>query len=218
MVFIFSERPFISFQGEGKSQGKLSLFLRSSGCQLKCGYCDSKFSWKNRFEITEEELFDYIKKVDNIIFTGGEPLLHIDVIKYIIVKSRYKTFEIETNGVKNLSIQDIEFFNKYKVQFNISPKISGYDYINKFTLLNQLGDLNDYIIKFLFDKPLDLADILIYSYSYGIPSKNIYLQPKATSFRKIKKLIIKYKDFFIKNKFNLSSRLHVILWGKKKGI
>lgn len=41
---ILSEKPFISFQGEGKTQGKHSLFLRFPNCNLNCSICDSKFT------------------------------------------------------------------------------------------------------------------------------------------------------------------------------
>lgn len=218
MKFIFSENPFISFQGEGKNQGQLSLFLRFSGCSIHCKFCDSKFSWKDKIEVEEENLFKLIDKVNNVVFTGGEPLQHKNVIMYIISKFKWKSWEIETNGTIPLSKEEQEFFNRNCVHFNISPKIEYYDYINKFSLMNQLKNLSSYNIKFLLEKDMDLVDILMYKALFTIPRRFIYLQPKAVSSRKIIKLVKKYKEFFIKNKFNLSARLHIFLYGKKKGV
>lgn len=96
---------FISINGEGKRAGQLAHFIRFAGCNLNCGYCDTK--WANQpdvdYEIyNEEELYRLIKEpgVKNITLTGGEPLLQKDIKKLLELLRRDKELrvEIETNG------------------------------------------------------------------------------------------------------------------------
>ena len=79
---------FISINGEGSRAGELAVFLRFCGCNLNCGYCDTR--WANtsdvKYElISAEELVAYVKStgVKNVTLTGGEPLLQTN-IAYLI--------------------------------------------------------------------------------------------------------------------------------------
>ena len=71
---------FYSLQGEGANAGKPAYFLRLSGCDVQCVFCDSKNSWdsRNAQEMALEDIVDLVKKADakNVVITGGEPLLH----------------------------------------------------------------------------------------------------------------------------------------------
>ena len=72
---------FTSIQGEGKDCGTHALFIRLSGCNLKCSFCDTKYSWTEGTQTIQEDIIKKIKeyrdKFNNnyIIWTGGEPLL-----------------------------------------------------------------------------------------------------------------------------------------------
>ena len=71
---------FVSINGEGKHAGELAVFLRFRGCNLACGFCDTK--WANTaaapaVRMTTDELVAYVREtgVRNVTLTGGEPLL-----------------------------------------------------------------------------------------------------------------------------------------------
>ena len=71
---------FISINGEGLKQGELAVFIRFMGCNLRCSYCDTKYSFENP-KYTDESIDEIVKycensKISNITLTGGEPLLH----------------------------------------------------------------------------------------------------------------------------------------------
>lgn len=96
---------FVSINGEGQRAGQLAVFIRFKGCNLNCGYCDTK--WANDlsapFEsMNEDEIYDYIKStgVNNVTLTGGEPLLrdNIGILLERLGKDNSLNVEIETNG------------------------------------------------------------------------------------------------------------------------
>ncbi|MCX8481013.1 MAG: 7-carboxy-7-deazaguanine synthase QueE [Sediminibacterium sp.] len=71
---------FYSIQGEGYQQGKSAFFVRLAGCDVGCSWCDVKDSWdKNKYPLYSiQSILQEIKKTNtqNIVITGGEPLMH----------------------------------------------------------------------------------------------------------------------------------------------
>jgi organic radical activating enzyme len=95
---------FSSIQGEGKLLGRRQIFIRFSGCNLNCNYCDTPKSRNPIFgrNTSVDELQRYVEKLitsdfHSISLTGGEPLLHVDFIKEFLKKIDYEVL-IETNG------------------------------------------------------------------------------------------------------------------------
>lgn len=107
MKYKLAER-FVSINGEGKWAGELAVFLRFSGCNLKCSYCDTMWANDKDCKTTEyevEEILEYIKKsgAKHVTITGGEPLLQ-EKIEELMCKiyTSGAQIEIETNGSVNL--------------------------------------------------------------------------------------------------------------------
>ncbi|MGC8769687.1 MAG: 7-carboxy-7-deazaguanine synthase QueE [Brevinematia bacterium] len=101
---------FTSIQGEGSLVGLPFIFVRFAECNLRCPYCDTKFSWeRSEFCYFGEEQLENPISIDKFIeiisslpfnylsFTGGEPLLNSEFIEEAIEKIDKKIF-IETNG------------------------------------------------------------------------------------------------------------------------
>ncbi len=124
MSNILINEVFYSIQGEGKSLGKPSIFLRLGGCNLKCSWCDSKYTWHPNFIDNKQSdlksLINEIKKYPckHLVITGGEPLLQQNRIKALLNELKDYTAEIETNG--SLPLKP----NKQIIQVNCSPKLS----------------------------------------------------------------------------------------------
>ncbi|MDL2256757.1 7-carboxy-7-deazaguanine synthase QueE [Bacteroidales bacterium OttesenSCG-928-I14] len=111
---------FYSLQGEGGRQGEASIFIRLSGCNLKCDFCDT--SHEEGVFMTEQEILDSISKYPCrwIVWTGGEPSLQLndDILRYFHDKGYFQA--VESNGHYPLS----DLFD-YKV---VSPKGKNIDY------------------------------------------------------------------------------------------
>ena len=92
---------FESLQGEGPFAGRPSIFVRLSGCNLNCSWCDSKYHAKGD-ETTVKEVVEQIKsfKTKHIVISGGEPLLQEGELWKLVgaLIGKDYTFEIETNG------------------------------------------------------------------------------------------------------------------------
>ena len=101
---------FYSIQGEGKWTGLPNIFVRVTGCNLRCSYCDTKYAYYDGKEMSINEILDHIDKYPckHVCITGGEPLLQHDTTDLIsaFIKRNYK-ISLETNGsinIENLSL------------------------------------------------------------------------------------------------------------------
>ena len=103
---------FESFHGEvnGHHQGRLVTFIRLSGCNLRCPYCDTKETWDQLYGecLSPLQILDRVKKFGNshICLTGGEPLIGdksvlVDLL-HILSENGFK-ISVETNGTISIT-------------------------------------------------------------------------------------------------------------------
>ena len=106
---------FYSIQGEGHRVGTPVIFIRLSGCNLSCGYCDTDHSSYTEMDV--QQIMVSIKKYrcKNVIITGGEPLIQdIEPLTYQLKLSGYH-IALETNGTKHLNDVEVDWLT-------LSPK------------------------------------------------------------------------------------------------
>lgn len=96
---------FLSINGEGLRAGQLAFFIRFTGCNLKCSYCDTQ--WANvpgasYTPMTAEQLYALVMEsgAKNVTVTGGEPLLQEDIygLLALLCRDPQLSVEVETNG------------------------------------------------------------------------------------------------------------------------
>ncbi|MDR0900366.1 MAG: 7-carboxy-7-deazaguanine synthase QueE [Methanobrevibacter sp.] len=104
---------FSSFQGEGLLIGRRQIFVRFAGCNLDCSYCDTAKSKSTEYgtQLSVEEIINKIEELKtpdlhSISFTGGEPLLYVDIINEIMKRLNFK-FLLETNGTLPDSLSNL---------------------------------------------------------------------------------------------------------------
>ncbi len=93
---------FFSLNGEGLLVGVPTIFVRLSGCNLRCQWCDTRYAWEKGTEKNVEDITEDVRKVDNtlcewVFLTGGEPLLQ-DISHLVDALSLKYRIGIETNG------------------------------------------------------------------------------------------------------------------------
>ena len=95
---------FRSIQGEGLQMGLPTVFVRAVGCNLRCRWCDTGYSYEGGREMTIDEIVEAVGDCPRVCFTGGEPMLQEDALELIgRLISMGKQVDLETNGAVDLS-------------------------------------------------------------------------------------------------------------------
>lgn len=93
---------FYSLQGEGRQAGRPAVFVRFSGCNLRCPFCDTDFAQHEM--MTDEQILAEVQTYPSklVILTGGEPALYVDEPLVRLLHHNGYTIAIETNGTRPL--------------------------------------------------------------------------------------------------------------------
>lgn len=221
---------FTSIQGEGNYAGVRCLFIRFQFCNLKCSWCDTKYTWlesTGKFRwYGESELKELFEKSDakHVIFTGGEPAFQN--LDRLVVPN--KMFHVETNGTiiptepleitlrDGMNISRNAMNERVIENFNwvVSPKLSNSrQEINKEALI--FWSKKEFcIFKFIARNENDLIEISQLSKELSIDKSKIYIGIEGIS--RSTQLQPDFVDLIIKYGFNYSPRLHVLLWGAQR--
>ena len=212
-VFKVAEK-FVSINGEGPRAGELAVFLRFCGCNLDCGYCDTR--WANSADVkydlvSAEDLVAFVRStgVKNVTLTGGEPLLQADIAQLIeLLGESGAQVEIETNGsvpLKNI----VSLAPRPSVTADYKFPSSG---MEKFMLSENFSYLTlQDAVKFVVGDERDLARAEEIINGYGLIGRcRVYFSPvfgkinpeEITEFMKERKL----------NGVRLQLQLHKIIW------
>jgi len=233
---------FYSIQGEGKTVGIPSVFVRLGGCNLICGgkgtikdgelhneaewRCDSIEVWtkaqqKPVNEILPNDCIEAIKNDAHIILTGGEPMIQqkrlepfIEYIKQNINKKAY--FEVETNG----TVMPNEYMLNNINLWNCSPKLrnAGMSVEKTFkkNVIEKLNTVNS-IFKFVINDNKEWLEIKQY-YLELIDKEKIYLMPAGENQALLKDNKQTVAELAKENYLNFTTRLHIDIWDKKTGV
>ncbi|TRX52681.1 7-carboxy-7-deazaguanine synthase QueE [Fulvivirga sp. M361] len=244
-----NDRPeiFHTIQGEGKSLGKPSVFVRLSLCNLHCVWCDTDYTWNwkgTTFKHNYDEIPDYAKydkkawiielnveeinniiqsfNCKNVVITGGEPLLQQNELATLCrtLKSSKEGFEIEieTNGtiIPNISL------DPWVDQYNVSPKLKNSgnsDHLRiKPKVLDFFGNNSKAYFKYVIESTTDLEEVLSMVKGHTIRTEQVFLMPQGVSAEELKKKRIWLVEACKKYGFNYTDRLHIHIWGNKRGV
>ena len=210
---------FLSINGEGTKAGQLAFFIRFTGCNLGCGYCDTK--WANVpnapfTPMTAEGLYARLIEsgARNVTITGGEPLLQSDVYSLLALLCRDPQLyvEVETNG----SLPLAPFFDiPNRPSFTMDYKLpsSGMEkqmYLPNLSLLDQRDT-----VKFVCGSRADLDRARSIIAEYGLTeATNVYLSPVFGAIEP--SVIVDYMKEHRMNGVTLQLQLHKFIWDPEK--
>jgi len=215
-----------TFQGEGISVGRHAGFLRLGHCNLTCTWCDTAYTWDwSRYRPEAElkpmgiaEVADAVRQlgVDLLVVTGGEPLMQQPALARLLDLLPGIEIEMETNGTVTPRVAILERVRR----FNVSPKLahSGVPAgkrINAGPLLALLRSGRS-VFKFVVRGPDDLDEIRALVDGYGLAP--IYVMPEGTDADEILRRMRSLTSLVLARGWNLTPRLHILLWGEKRGV
>lgn len=201
---------FYSIQGEGLKIGVPSVFIRFPGCNLRCPWCDTKYSWEEEPRYSIEDVSTLIKTYypSDIVITGGEPLLTQDTILNIIEKHPSLNYTIETNG----TIFPNETLRAKNIFWSVSPKLFFNDWYKS---VRKYNNLNNVQFKFVItDLNPDLDKI-----SHLCVKHPIIVQPDGNR-DNYSQACKELAEAVISRKLNyrVLPQFHKICWGNQRNI
>ncbi len=227
---MFISEIFYSLQGEGRLAGTPSVFIRTSGCNLRCAWCDTPYaSWKP--EGRHMPLGAILSEVRrnwgarHVVVTGGEPMIQEDVA---LLTERLKEDEfhitIETAGtVYQPVVCDL---------MSISPKLSNstprrreggrwaaeHDRLRiQPGVLRRLMADYDYQMKFVVGAPDDIAEVLAFIEEFGVERGRVLLMAQASTQQELFERNYWLADICKFHYFRMSVRMQIDIWGGERG-
>jgi 7-carboxy-7-deazaguanine synthase len=218
---------FESIQGEGEFAGTASIFVRTTGCNLRCWYCDTPYtSWEP--EGTHEpwqNLADKILACDcrHVVITGGEPMLQPDIVPLTERLARAgRLVTIETAGTVHRPAQ--------AALMSISPKrpnstprdavwSSRHEALRDRTdVVARLTREYRYQLKYVIDTPVDVADVDGHVAQIGgVAPERVFLMPQGTVADVVREKTGWLRVEAARRGYSVSPRLHIELFGNRRG-
>ncbi|MEM9068812.1 MAG: 7-carboxy-7-deazaguanine synthase QueE [Myxococcota bacterium] len=215
---------FDSVQGEGPSVGRPCTFLRLGLCNLRCAWCDTPYTWDaSRYDLRAEirtmdlaTVRHQVSKATRIVLTGGEPLLQQEALEALL-HDLSATIEVETAG----TLVPRERFAEQVAQWNVSPKLTSAGNGAKSRVdpaLRWFAAQPSAFFKFVVQGEGDLVEAREMIETYGIPADRVWLMPEGTDAETLASRSAWLADHCIRDGYNLGTRLHITLWGDRRGV
>jgi 7-carboxy-7-deazaguanine synthase len=221
---------FASIQGEGIWVGTPSVFIRVSGCNLRCVWCDTPYaSWQPEgpIQAIDEIVAEATRHgIGHIVLTGGEPML-FDPIEELAarLKARGHTLTIETAGTFYRDLPCDLMSISPKLANSTPPEESGWRDRHETTRqdrkpLRRLVERYPFQLKFVVDPEQgdDVAEIEgLLSELPAVPPDRVLLMPEGTdaeTLRRRQRLLV---PIAMKRNWRITPRLHIELFGNTKG-
>jgi 7-carboxy-7-deazaguanine synthase len=211
---------FLSLQGEGPSAGTPAHFIRLQGCHVGCHWCDTKYSWDvaGGRELSAEAACDEawsLGAAPLLVITGGEPAEHPGLGALLErALQRWPRVEVETSGVAPPLLSDP------RLAYNVSPKlpsatprwrdtwahVPAWVAEPRATFKLVVGDPPD---------PGDAADLIA---RHALPRERVMLMPEGLTDAALRARAATVADECKRLGVRMSPRLHIWMWGARRGV
>lgn len=221
---------FYSIQGEGMLAGVPSVFVRVSGCNLRCVWCDTPYtSWNPEGrEITIDKIVGEVRGygASHVVLTGGEPMILAESIELTRrLKTAGERITVETAGtVYQPVVCDL---------MSISPKLANstphereggrwsaqHERLRYHPdVLRRLTSEYPYQLKFVVTAPEDIPEIEGIVDDIGADAARVVLMPEGISAEALRERAQWLVDLCKQLGYRYSPRLHIDIWGNQRGV
>jgi len=221
---------FYSVQGEGILVGVPSVFVRTSGCNLRCVWCDTPYtSWHPEgTDIGIEEIVERVRLTGtrHTVITGGEPMIAPHIVELSrLLKAADQHITIETAGTVEQKVEcDL---------MSISPKLANSTPHEREEgrwaaqherlryqpeVLRSLMDAYAYQLKFVIASPSDLQEVHTMVRELEAEPMRVVLMPEGTRAEVLRERSLWLTEICKSEGYRFSPRLHIDIWGDKRGV
>lgn len=212
---------FYSIQGEGATAGLPAVFVRLQGCSVGCGWCDTKYSWDPAAgrEVDLPGLLNEVAAFPcrRVVITGGEPLESaLFVPLAAALEARGYLVEVETSGTREPAAGA-----DAAIQWNVSVKLSGSG-VPESTRINPAA-IRAFLArgawwKFVVGEPGEIGEVLRLAERFALPRERVLLQPEGLRAEDLAARSPWLVEACKAHGFRFSPRLHLLIWGARRGV
>ena len=201
---------FYSLQGEAKEVGIPTVFVRLTGCPLRCNYCDTAYAFKGNNPLSIQHILDEVAQYNAqyVCVTGGEPMAQSNCLKLLdsLILSGYNV-SMETSG----SIDITPVNSKVSIVMDIKTPSSTEEHQNRYENLPILKSKDQ--LKFVIASRSDFDWCTEILDNHEVESE-ILFSPVYESLKPVE-----LAEWILEKKLNvrLQVQLHKLLWGDQKG-
>jgi 7-carboxy-7-deazaguanine synthase len=220
---------FYSIQGEGVLLGVPSVFIRVSGCNLRCTWCDTPYtSWNPEGgEMPLDRIMDYVREYSqgHVVLTGGEPMIMPETPELSrLLHQSGQHITIETAGAVDAPVAcDL---------MSISPKLANSTPLERDggrwahmheraryrpEVIRRLMSVCEYQLKFVVSSPADLDEIHAIVAEVGADRHNVVLMPEGAGAAALAARSEWLTEVAKREGYRFTPRLHVLLYGNRRG-
>lgn len=216
---------FHSIQGEGSLVGVPSVFVRTSGCNLRCVWCDTPYtSWHPEGDDwTLERILAAVGAYParHVVITGGEPMIARGVTDLSsALRARGLHITIETAGTV-LAPVNCDLMSISPKLANSTPAGEWHDRHERLRLqpdvVERLMSDYDYQLKFVIARPEDIAEVADFVREVQADTTKVILMPEGIDADVLRERGVWLAEVCKAEGFRFSPRLHVELWGNRRG-
>jgi 7-carboxy-7-deazaguanine synthase len=221
-------------QGEGPSTGRHCGFLRLGGCNLSCRWCDTPYTWdwtgiaspvayrpaEELHVMTVDEVLARLLAlgVDLVVVSGGEPLSQQRRLLPLLerLQDHDVAVEIETNGTRTVSPELVALVRRFMVSPKLSHSGDPRDRRIVPAALAAFGECGNAEFKFVVRATPDLDEVAEIVTAHRLAP--VWIMPEGRSADAVLSTLAEIADAVVRRGWNLTSRLHVLAWGERRGV
>ncbi len=211
---------FHSLQGEGPSAGTPAVFVRLQGCDVGCVWCDSRYTWSadGGDVLALDAVLERARAAGAaplLVVTGGEPLVHPGIVRLLErAASGWPRVEVETSGIQAPPLA------RDTLHYNVSPKLPSATPRWEATWAHAPAWIAEprATFKIVVGDDADLGEALRLIDAHRLPRARVMLMPEGLTDARVREGALRLAGVCRRERLRLSPRLHVWMWGAKRGV